>query len=64
LLYLDDNDKASTEEIVSKVFRGKEINEGNVAVHVCNINKKARAIGGRNIIVSDYGKGYRIAEFI
>jgi len=64
LAYLDENDEASVEELASRLSWNREIGLGNVAVHVCNINKKAKIIGGRNIIESDYGKGYKIGEFI
>ncbi len=64
LYYLDENEEASAQELVSGLSRDREIGIGNIAVHVCNINKKANVIGGRNIIECDYKKGYRIAEFI
>ena len=50
--------------LVERVLGGKALTEGNIAVHVCNINKKAKAISGRSIIKTCRFKGYKIAENI
>ena len=45
---------------VASVRRGTD---GAMKTHVCNINKKAVAIGGRKLILCDDGR-YRINEFM
>ncbi|MGM9682357.1 MAG: hypothetical protein ACI3XQ_02035 [Eubacteriales bacterium] len=43
-----------TLELLS-LFGDKKIKSGNVTVHICAINRKAREIGGRKLIVYDNG---------
>lgn len=50
----------SAEKILRECFPNKCKTTGNVAVHVCNINRKAQVIGGRRLIVSKYKSGYRL----
>ena len=50
--------------LVERVLVGKTLTDGNIAVHVCNINKKSKAISGRSIIKTCRFKGYKIAENI
>ncbi len=50
----------SAEKILRECFPNKYKTPGNVAVHVCNINRKARVIGGRGLIISKYKSGYRL----
>ncbi len=45
------------EGLVTSLGRRK-ITAQNAAVHICNINKKANAIGGRNLINCDSGRYY------
>ena len=45
---------------VASVRRGSD---GAMKTHICNINKKAVAIGGRKLILCDDGR-YRINEFM
>ncbi len=47
-------------QILDECFPGMPLTPGNINVHICNINKRARDIGERDIIVSVYGKGYII----
>ena len=35
-----------------------------VSVHVCAINKKAQIIGGRRLIKTERGRGYRLCDDI
>ncbi|MCQ2429006.1 MAG: helix-turn-helix domain-containing protein [Clostridia bacterium] len=46
------------------IGRRDGIPEGQVAVHVLRINRKAAAIGGRRLIVSRKGMGYRINPYM
>ncbi len=54
----------SAYEIANRIFCGKELTPGNVAVHVCNINKKAKKIRDRAIITTCRYKGYKLSEII
>lgn len=40
------------------------MNESNVRVHISSINKKARAVGGRKLILCEREKGYKLNEFM
>lgn len=57
-------DYVGAEDIALRVFAGKTLTSGNVAVHVCNINKKAKTIGGRRLIAWRRYKGYKLSEKI
>ena len=63
LLY-DAPEGVSSESIIEKCFKNKDITVGNVAVHVYNINKKAMPVIGRRLVVGDRKQGYKIAENI
>lgn len=39
-------------------------NAASVSVHVCAINKKAQSIGGRRLIRTLRGRGYRLCDDI
>lgn len=62
LYYCNEYMKAA--DIVKKAFAEKNITEGNIAVHICNINKKAMEIGGRKLIECRRFKGYKISDTI
>ena len=36
----------------------------STSVHVCAINKKAQCVGGRRLICTERGKGYRLCDDI
>ena len=54
----------TAEELLALLSCKKPLARGNVAVHVCNINKKARWIGGRNLILGEDHQGYRLTEHL
>ncbi len=54
----------SAYEIANRIFCGKSLTHGNVAVHVCNINKKAMKIRDRAIIQTCRYKGYKLSDII
>ena len=52
----------TAESILRECFTNKDVKPGNVAAHICNINRKAAVIGGRKIILSKYDTGYKLNE--
>ena len=40
------------------------MNESNVRIHISSINKKSKAVSGRNLIICQREKGYRLNEFM
>ena len=54
----------SAEAIQAEILDGRNITLGNIAVHICNINKKAKRISGRDLIKTRRYKGYKISEVI
>ena len=61
LKYINEHDGyVSAQEIVENVTAGRALTVGSVAVHVCNVNKKASNICGRPIIKVRRFKGYCI----
>ena len=63
-LLFDDPRGTDADEIIEKCFKNKDVAQGNVAVHVHNINQKAMPITGRRLVVGDRGLGYKINENI
>lgn len=61
LKYISEHDGyVSSQEISEKVAAGRVMTVGSVAVHVCNVNKKATKICGKNLISFQRFKGYCI----
>ena len=61
LKYIKDHDGyVSAQELTEKVSAGRALTVGSVAVHVCNINKKATNICGKPIVKVRRFKGYCI----
>ena len=54
----------SASQLLEGALADKGITLGNIAVHVCNINKKAKAISGRPLIKVRRFKGYRLSDRI
>ena len=54
---------ATSEELLEVVTHLRHIDIGNIATHVATINKKAKQIGGRRLIVSKNRK-YILNEFM
>ncbi len=52
----------SAEYIIEKCYSGIKPSKGGIKAHICHINQKSKAIGNRHIIVSGYGKGYKITN--
>lgn len=63
LLY-NESRAIKADDIVQRCFKRTDVMQGNVAVHVHNINQKAFAITNRKLIVSDRGHGYQINDNI
>ena len=51
-----------SKDLFNEVYENKDITLGNIAVYVCRINKKAKEIGGRVLILSSRGGGYRLNQ--
>ena len=51
-----------SETLMKRCIVGEDRGVGNIPVHICSINKKLAEIGGRNIIVSKRGLGYKITD--
>ena len=61
LKYINEHDGyVSAQELTEQVSAGRSLTVGSVAVHVCNINKKATNICGKPIIKVRRFKGYCI----
>lgn len=54
---VDECERIGTASLMEKLGM-REQQCGNVAVHICTINKKVRAIGGRKLILYADGKYY------
>ncbi|MBE6684760.1 MAG: hypothetical protein E7592_03830 [Ruminococcaceae bacterium] len=61
-LIADHKDGISSRELLSAISPNKDIGLGNVSVQVFNINKKAKKIGGRNVIVECRPDGYMLTK--
>ena len=61
-IYESGDEFISSEHIMDKCFGTKGNQKGVVATHISNINSKAWEIGGRRLIISKYGIGYKITE--
>ena len=48
---VDGEGQIDDSEYIQIISPNKTVTFGNLAVHVCNINQKAMAVGGRRIIV-------------
>jgi DNA-binding response OmpR family regulator len=59
-LIIDHKDGISSRDLLAAISPKKNIGIGNIAVQVFNINKKAKEIGGRNIIVESRADGYML----
>ncbi len=67
LLYMCTNAEKilSSERILSFCFAGSyRLVRSNIKHHVSHINKKSKALGGRNLILTVRGKGYMINELM
>ena len=52
-----------TRELYDDLFASeKEMILKNITVHICNINRKARVIGGRTLIEFSQSEGYKISK--
>ena len=52
-----------TRELYDELFSNeKGVILKNITVHICNINRKAREIGGRTLIEYSSTGGYKISE--
>ena len=51
-------------EIAESVRQGVKLSPSSVGVHVCSINKKARKLGGRNLIFCNKDKRYEICPSV
>ncbi|MBE6548344.1 MAG: hypothetical protein E7667_05670 [Ruminococcaceae bacterium] len=51
----------SADQIIQKCYVGKKPQKGDIAAHICHINRKSRNIE-RVLIVSKYGVGYRLTD--
>ena len=58
----ENGDFVSADEIIENCYPDKKPHRGDVAAHICHINKKADNIGGRALIISKYGVGYKITD--
>ena len=58
------DDPISCRELVERYIGADKSKESSIAVHICNINKKAWQISKRQLIVSIRSKGYIISEDI
>ena len=54
----------SLAELQKSIDDTKQADRKSIAVHVCHINKKAEAIGGRKIILNKCKAGYRLTEYL
>ena len=54
----------SCHELVERHIGADKASESSIAVHICNINKKAWPISKRQLIISVRSKGYLIREDI
>lgn len=59
-LIIDHKEGISSQELLTAISPKENIGIGNIAVQVFNINKKARKIGGRNIIIERRADGYML----
>ncbi len=59
-LIIDHEEGISSQELLTAISPKKNIGIGNIAVQVFNINKKAKKIGGRNIIIERRADGYML----
>ena len=56
----DHKEGISSQELLTAISPKKNIGIGNIAVQVFNVNKKAKKIGGRNIITERRADGYML----
>ena len=54
---------ATSSDLLAGIRHLRAVGIGNIAVHISSINKKAKAIGGRRLIVSK-NKKYILNEFM
>lgn len=52
----------SADEIIENCYPDKKPRRGDIAAHICHINRKAYNIGGRALIISKYSVGYKITD--
>ena len=55
-------DFVSANEIIEKCYDEKKPKVSDIAAHICHINKKAHNIGGRALVISKYGVGYKLTD--
>lgn len=63
-IIVDNKDGISSQDLLIAISPNKNIGIGNIAVQVFNINKKAKKIGGRNIIIERRTGGYMLTQDI
>jgi len=63
-LIIDHKEGISSQELLTAISPKKNIGIGNIAVQVFNINKKAKKIGGRNIIIERRSDGYMLTQYM
>ena len=59
-----ENRGISKQGLLDRCFEGKGLTEGNIAVHVYNINRKAKEITGRRFISGNRKYGYKVVHNI
>ncbi len=52
----------SAKQIIENCYSDKKPKVSDIAAHICHINKKAHNIGGRVLIISKYGVGYKLTD--
>ena len=61
LLLSSDPERIFSGESISRLaFPFHDISKNQLAVHICNINKKAEAISGRKLIINPHKNGYML----
>ena len=61
LLFIATNGSASAEDLIPLLRTNAS--RGNIAVHICEINRKAHAIGGRKLVLFEAGR-YKLNPFM
>ena len=61
-IYKSGENFISAGQIIHNCYTDKKPGTGDVAAHICHINKKADNIGYRPLIISKYGVGYKITD--
>ncbi len=51
-------DGGATVDTIFSSLGDRDIQRGNVPVHICSLNKKARSISGRKLVLYEHGHYY------